>query len=105
VIEQVRKTGLDAVVVFACHDDDGVRLFDGLCHALEWLGRLSSWKLLVHAIEQWDLELERVEERDVMAALAQALNDVARGPDALTLRANRAVYDDHAHDGLICEPL
>ena len=90
VIEQVAQRRRDAVVVLAADDDERVGGSVQRRQVLERLRRLALRVLLVHPIEQRQLQRHWIDNGDLMAALGRGPLDEARGLDALTIRADRA---------------
>ena len=94
VVQQVGESGRDAVVVLGAHHDERVGRAVQSRELLERFGGLPLFMLFVHAIQQRQAQLERVDERDLVATPLERPLDIARGFDTLTVRPHRP-EDDH----------
>ena len=84
------------MVVLRRHDHEGVRPAEQAGEALERLRRLALRVFLVHAVEERQLQLERVDERRLVPELAELAHDEARGADPLPVGPDGA--QDHGHE-------
>jgi outer membrane PBP1 activator LpoA protein len=91
VVRQVLQAGLRAPVVFAGHEDEGVRGADLFRKRFHRRGRGAFGVLLVHAVEHRQVDGLGVDELRVGAARAQARHDEVREPHAHAVRAVRAI--------------
>src|SRR3954451_3246772 len=89
----VLQARLDAVIVLARHDHEAVDLAVEGGQPLHDGRGLALRVLLVHPVEQRQLALERVDQRRLVAALAQLLQDEAGGADARPVAPHRAEED------------
>ena len=102
MIEQVRERGRHRVVVLAGDDHVRVGGLDEASQMLEQLRRAARRILLVHLVEDRQRVLERIDERDLVAALAALGDDEAGRADAAAGRPHGAVENEQVelHGGL-----
>jgi len=94
VIQQIGEGRRKAVVVLARHDDECVGRAIERRQRFERLRRFTLRVLLVHAVEQRQLHLERVDKRHVVSPCPKTALDEPGGANALPVAAHRPVEED-----------
>src|SRR4051812_35838619 len=90
MIQRIRQSRRDAVVVLAGHHHEGIRPSEELGEALEYLGRLPLGIFLVHAVEQGEIQLGWIHEGRFTPAVLEMTNDETGGLQSLAIGADLA---------------
>src|SRR5436190_8733248 len=102
MIGEVFQAGLNAPIIFAGDEDKTVGVANLAGEFFEPLGRLALGIFLVHPVQHRQADRLGVDQFDVVAARAQALDNELREPDAHAIGAIRAVeYEDAMGHGLL----
>src|SRR5215471_17539616 len=100
MICQVLQPWLDAPIILAGDEDEAVRLANLAGELFQGRRRLARFVLLVHPVEHRQAQFLGIDQRDIIAARAKALDDELRQPDAHPVGAVGTVEDENAmrHD-------
>src|SRR5437588_12165786 len=93
MIEQVLHPRLNAVIVFARDDDEAIGAAIERRELFEVLRRLPFRMLLVHAVEERQLQLHRIDKRWRVAALFERSHDEIRGANTHAVAPHGAEED------------
>ena len=86
------------MVVLTADDDKGIGRAVQSGQGLELPRSLALWLLLVHAIQQGQLQRHGIDERHVMPAARQGALDITRDLDSLASGSHRSDEHDELHD-------
>ena len=95
MVERVRQRRRNGVVVLGRDDHEGIGAPVERREPLKRLRRLALRMLLVHAVEEREVQLHRVDERRLVPAFREPPDDVAGRPDALPVGPDAA--EDHGN--------
>jgi hypothetical protein len=93
MVEQVLQGRRNAVIIFAADDQKPVGAAVQLRELLKLVWRLPSWMLLVHPIEERELQFERIDEVHLVPTAFEFLDDQPRCPVAHSITPDGAEQD------------
>jgi hypothetical protein len=94
MVEEVRERRGNAVVILGRDDDDAIGSADRPGQPFEDLGGLAFGVLLVHPVDQRQVQLHRVDQRDGVASGLERPDEVAGEADPSAVAADRAEDDE-----------